>query len=334
MPADRTLRVVLIGLGTIARIAHLPTLRELDDVDIDIDIVGLCDTPEVLARHRFAPGFDDLEKMLDTVEPDAAFVLTPAGTHVGIAEKLITRKVATFCEKPLASTVEQAQAIVQIAEDHRVPVMVGFNRRFAPAYLKAKAALDATPATIGIFQKTRRDRYYRASLDNLIHMVDLARFFFGECTHVTAEAAFDDPYWEENLSATLRFASGQIATVIGNRSCGIWTERVDLHGGGQTISVNAPDEIRIAADDTERVEHLSPAASGFDQPIDALGFTAQTRHFLDAARTGRDVTQNSARSGLATQELMDRILAAAGLPTSDQPLDEQRRTDGNHTQAG
>ena len=315
MPADRTLRVVVIGLGTIARIAHLPTLRELDDVDI----VGLCDTAEVLAGHRFAPGFDDLEKMLGVVEPDAAFVLTPADTHAGIAEKLITRKVATFCEKPLASTVEQAQRIVQLAELHQVPVMVGFNRRFAPTYLRAKAAIDTNPATIGIFQKTRRDRYYRASLDNLIHMVDLARFFFGECTHVTAEASFDDPYWEENLSATLRFASGQIATIIGNRSCGIWTERVDLHGSGQTVTVNAPGEIRIAADDTERVEHLSPPASGFDHPIDTLGFTAQARHFLDAARAGRDVTQNNARSGLATQELMDRILAAAGLPTRDQP---------------
>ncbi|TDO50144.1 virulence factor [Kribbella sp. VKM Ac-2527] len=316
MPADRAaLRVAVIGLGTIARIAHLPTLHELDDVEI----VGLCDTPEVLARHRFAPGFDDVEKLLEAVEPDAAFVLTPADTHLDLASKLITRGVATFCEKPLASTVEEARRIAQLAELHHVPVMVGFNRRFAPTYLKAKAALDTTPATIGIFQKTRRDRYYRASLDNLIHMIDLARFFFGECAHVTAEATFDDPYWEENLSATLRFDSGQLATIIGNRSCGIWTERVDLHGNGQTITVNAPSEIRIAADDTERVEQLSPAASGFDHPIDALGFAAQTRHFLAAARAGHDVTQNNARNGLATQELMDRILTAAGLPTHDQP---------------
>ena len=328
MPGNRTLRVVVIGLGTIARIAHLPTLRDLDDVDI----VGLCDTSEVLARHRFAPGFDDLEMMLGKVEPDAAFVLTPAGTHDDIAEKLITRKVATFCEKPLASTVEQARGIVRLAELNQVPVMVGFNRRFAPAYLKAKTAITTTPATIGILQKTRRDRYYRASLDNLIHMVDLARFFFGECTHVTAEASFDDPYWEENLAATLRFDSGQIATIIGNRSCGIWTERVDLHGNGQTVTVNAPGEIRIAAGDTERVEQLAPAASGFDRPIDTLGFTAQTRHFLDSVRAGHDVTQNNARSGLATQELMDRILMAAGLPIHDQPSDEQRRTRGSQTQ--
>jgi len=315
MPGHDQIRVAVIGLGGIARTAHLPTLAGCDDVEI----AGVCDKPEVLSQQRFAPGFDDIDRMLDAIRPDAAFVLTPAAAHTGILQTLITQGVPAFCEKPLASTVQDARQIVDLAESHRVPLMVGFNRRFAPTYLTAKAALEAVPATIGTFQKSRRERHYRASLDNLIHMVDLARFFFGECLDVTAMASYDEPYWEENLSATLRFASGQIATIVGNRSCGIWTERVDLHGGGQSVTVNAPGEIRIATGDTEQVERLSPAASGFDHPLDALGFRAQTRHFLDAVHARHDLTQNTARSGLASQELMGRILAAAGLPITDKP---------------
>jgi virulence factor len=308
------LRVVVIGLGGIARAAHLPVLTEMDGVDI----AGVCDTPEVLAGVRFAPRFADIGQMLDTVEPHAAFVLTPARSHAPIAKTLITRGIATFCEKPLGSTVPAARMVADLAESHRVPTMVGFNRRFAPVYRKARAALETRPATVATFQKTRRDRHYRASLDNLIHLVDLSRFFFGECAEVTAMASFDDPYWEENLIANLRFASGQLATIVGNRSCGIWTERVEFHGTGQTVTVDAPGEIRIASNDAEQVERLSPAASGFDRPIDTLGFRAQAAHFIDAVRTGTEVTENSARSALGTQELMDRILAAAGLPTADQ----------------
>lgn len=310
---DRLLGVAVIGLGTIARITHLPILRDRDDVEI----VAVCDRPEILTAHPYAPGFTDVESMLDQVTPDAAYVLTPAISHGSIVRALLHRRIPTFCEKPLASTAGEARALADLAEAAEVPFLVGYNRRFAPVYQRAKDLLVHRPATLATFQKTRRERFYRASLDNLIHMVDLARFYFGEPDEVTAVAAFDDPFWEENLSATLRFPGGQIVNVIGNRSSGIWSERVDLYGGGQTITVNAPGEIVIATDDIERVERRSPAASGYDDPVDALGFTAQTEHFLAAVQGRGRITENSAASALATQELMERILATAGLPVAD-----------------
>ncbi|MEU4293072.1 Gfo/Idh/MocA family oxidoreductase [Kribbella sp. NPDC026596] len=215
-----------------------------------------------------------------------------------------------------------------------MPFLVGYNRRFAPVYRRAKELLADRPATLATFQKTRRERFYRASLDNLIHMVDLARFYFGEPDDVTAVATYDDPFWEENLSATLRFPRGRIATVIGNRSSGIWSERVDLYGAGQTITVNAPGEIVVATEDIEHVERRSPAASGYDDPVDALGFTAQTEHFLTAVRRRGTITENTAASALATQELMERILAAAGLPVDDAAVRELPFVRRDHAERG
>lgn len=308
-----TTRVAVIGIGGIARIGHLPVLLERDDVTI----VAVCDRPEIIAGNPYAPGFADVEELVDTVRVDAAYVLTPARSHLPIVRALLERGVPSLCEKPLASDVDEARTLVELSASTGVPLMVGFNRRFAPMYRRAKEALREHPATMATFQKTRRDRFYRASLDNLIHMVDLARFYFGEPMGLTAVGGFDDPYWEENLSATLRFGGGQIVNLMGNRSCGIWLERADFYGGGQTVTVNAPGEIRIARADVERVEQLSPPTSGFQRPTDALGFTAQTAHFIDAVRNGVPVAENDAASALATQELMDRILAAAGLPVQD-----------------
>ncbi|PZF86245.1 Gfo/Idh/MocA family oxidoreductase [Jiangella anatolica] len=308
------LRVALVGVGGIARIAHLPTLAERRDVEV----VAVADPSEAArARHSAIPGFADVHELLAGTEVDAALVLAPEQHHVELVTALVERRVPVLCEKPLAPSLREARLLRDLAAERGTPLMVGFNRRFAPVYVRAKAALVDHPASVGVFEKTRPERGYRGSAENLVHMVDLARFFFGECVGVSARAVFDDPYWEDSLTALLEFEGGQLVTVIGNRSTGVWTERVSLHGGGQSVTVQAPDEVSVATGGEERVHRQTRATSGFAAPIHTLGFAAQADHFFAAVRSGVEITQNDASSAVRTQELMDRILSCAGLPTAD-----------------
>jgi virulence factor len=308
------LRVAIIGLGGIARNAHLPVLADRRDAAV----VAVAD-PSATARdwNPTVPGFADVRELLAAVEVDAALVLAPEQHHVDVVTALLERQVPVLCEKPLAPSLSEARMLRDLAAQRHTLLMVGFNRRFAPVYVRAKAALADHPASVGVFEKTRPERGYRGSAENLVHMVDLARFFFGECVGVTARAVYDDPYWEDSLTALLEFEGGQLATVVGNRSTGVWTERVDLHGDGQSVSVRAPDQISVATDGESRTHRQTQASSGFAAPTRTLGFAAQADHFFAAVRAGAQIAQNDASSAVRTQELMDRILTSAGLPTTD-----------------
>ncbi|ACQ82301.1 oxidoreductase domain protein [Beutenbergia cavernae DSM 12333] len=308
------LRAAVVGLGGIARIAHLPVLADRQDVAV----VAVADpSAAALARHPSIPGFADVHELLAAVDVDAALVLAPEQHHVEVVTALLERRVPVLCEKPLAPSLPEARLLRDIAAERHTSLMVGFNRRFAPVYMRAKAAMSEHPAAVGVFEKTRPERGYRGSAENLVHMVDLARFFFGECAEVTARAVFDDPYWEDSLTALLEFEGGQLATVVGNRSTGVWTERVSLHGDGQSVTVVAPDQISVATGGEERTHRQTQAFSGFAAPTRTLGFAAQADHFFAAVRASAQITQNDASSAVRTQELMDRILASAGLPTTD-----------------
>lgn len=310
----RSLRIAVVGLGGVANNAHLPVIAARDDVEL---VAAADPSPRALARHPNMLHFTGVPELLGGASFDAVLVLAPEQLHAQIVRPFLERGIAVFCEKPLAPSLAEAQELHDLAECTGTTLMVGFNRRFAPVYVKAKAALIDRPASVGVFEKAKSERGFRGSVENLIHMVDLARFFFGECLEVAAHADYDDPYREESLSAMLRFEGGRVATVIGNRSTGVWTERVAFHGGGQTVTVHAPDEVTVAVGGEERTVRQTPAASGFTSAAVSLGFADQAEHFFSAVRRGAPVTQNDATSALRTQELMDRILRVAGLPVED-----------------
>jgi virulence factor len=305
--------VVVIGLGFIADEAHMRVLLARPDVEI----VGIQDRdPACLAKYPYLPGYGDLDDMLEATRPDVAYILTPATTHEQIAERLFERGISVFCEKPLAADLDAATRIVVSSERYAGRLFVGFNRRYAPAVTLARQRLTGPPS-FGVFQKHRPALGHRPSLENLIHLVDLTRVFFGECTDVRALAQFDDPFKERGLSATLTFVGGGIAMVAATYGeCGQWTERVELYGAGQTIMIDAPNSVSVIDNNTAHVASQNPLSGGMDDAASKFGFEAETSHFLDYTRT-KYYPHPAARDALATQALMTKIFAASGLPTAE-----------------
>jgi predicted dehydrogenase len=128
------LRVGVVGCGLIAQVMHLPYLRELSD---RFQIAAICDlSPTILERvgstYGVARRFTDWRALL--AEPlDAVMVLT-SGSHapVAIAAALAGRHV--FVEKPLALSPEEGREMVAAGERAGVHLMVGYMKRYDPAY--------------------------------------------------------------------------------------------------------------------------------------------------------------------------------------------------------
>ncbi|GMA22549.1 virulence factor MviM [Luteimicrobium album] len=260
-----------------------------------------------------------VEEAVAAHELDALFVLTPRSAHAHAVEVALAAGLDVFCEKPLAPTTAEAARLADLAEAANRVLMVGFNRRFAPTYVAGHEAFGRGGARICVAQKNRAGSEYRATFENAVHMVDLLRWYCGgEVESVSARAYGDDPWQEEGLSAHVRFANGNTGVLVAARDAGAWSERLDAHGGGVSVHVEAPDVVAVTRDGATSVRSMSPEAFGWATATETFGFAAAVRHFLDRVRD-RGEPLTSGREAVRTQELLDMILTEAGLPTTEQP---------------
>lgn len=146
--APAPVRVGVVGLGGIAQTAHLPLLRrrwDLFDVTAVADLSqDRCDTVGaslgVPPERRFA----DLVTMLDSGAVDAVVLLT-GGSHGPETLECVRRGIPVLCEKPLAFTVAEADAIAEAeAQQSRPLVLVGYMKEYDDAVVRAAAAIPTT----------------------------------------------------------------------------------------------------------------------------------------------------------------------------------------------
>jgi predicted dehydrogenase len=128
------LRVGVVGCGLIAQVMHLHYLRELSD---RFEIAALCDvSEEVRTACGREYGVADLvgswQELLER-KLDAVMVLT-SGSHAPIAIAAAQAGTHVFTEKPMCFSVTEARAMIEAADAAGVTLMVGYNKRYDPAY--------------------------------------------------------------------------------------------------------------------------------------------------------------------------------------------------------
>lgn len=136
------LRVGIIGMGYYAATSHIPNLRATGRAEI---VAASRRNPERLAlaqRELSIPQtFTDWREMLEKVELDAVVVSTPHDFHREPALAALDCGLHVLLEKPLATTLVDARAILQAARQSDRVVMMGVNRRCDPSWKAAQRAL-------------------------------------------------------------------------------------------------------------------------------------------------------------------------------------------------
>lgn len=128
------LRIGVVGCGAIAQAMHLPYLREMDD---RFELVAVCDRDrDVLAavaeRHNVDRRHVEPSELLR--EPLDAVLIASSGDHAPLVEAALRTGRHVLCEKPLAYTVEETDALIAAAERAGRVLMVGFMKRYDPGY--------------------------------------------------------------------------------------------------------------------------------------------------------------------------------------------------------
>lgn len=89
-------------------------------------------------------------------------------------------------------------------------------------------------------------------------MIDLLRYFCGECEKLQAFSKFTDPYYEILTTAQIKFSSGAIGILVADRGSGQWIETMELHGHGKSIYVCAPDKITVTDSEGACTTEMTP----------------------------------------------------------------------------
>jgi len=299
------IRLAVVGLGSIARKAHLPVLSAHPAVEI----VGLASrtgdrVAELASQYRLdlrARTFDEILAL----RPEAAYLLSSTVAHPEQAVKLLEAGMAVYMEKPLANDLGDARTIAAAAAAPGALLMVGFNRRYAPAYRRAKALFAGRRLELVQLHKHRCGDHSgwplrQIVMDDTIHMIDLARFFGGE---LAVSAAYARPgLVAAQLTGNTTPVVAQLSQTYG---AGTATERVELHGDGLTVIVEEMDLLRIRERGAERVEPV--AANSWTSTLEKKGMAPAAEHFLNCVRTGTQ-PDTTAAEALKTQELAEAIL--------------------------
>ena len=139
----QTIRWGLVGCGWVARDYVAPALRAAPSAHL----VALCD-PDIAAMNRIqtqtldAATFADLSEML-AADVDAVYVATPNHLHRAITQRAARAGKHVLCEKPMATTLDDARAMIEVCARNNVVYATAFDQRFHAAHEKLRELIAA-----------------------------------------------------------------------------------------------------------------------------------------------------------------------------------------------
>ncbi len=311
------LRVALIGAGRIGR-GHARTLAALPEVELvavaDVDADAARVTAESAGASRWTT---EAEEAIADPAVEAIIVASSTDTHAPLIAAAAEAGKHVFCEKPVALDLGTTDAALAAVARAGIGFQIGFQRRFDPAYAKAKAMIAAGElGSIETIRDAMRDpsppprSYVETSgglyRDMTIHNFDCVRWLMGaepEQLFAMGSALVDPSLAEigdiDTSVVTMRFPGGALATIDNGRRSGFgYDVRTEIFGSAGALLIGYREATPML--------HLSAAGVRSDHVHFFLerfagAYAEELRAFVAAVREGRspDPGAADARAALA-----------------------------------
>ncbi len=233
--AKRKVRYAVVGLGHFAQKAILPAFAHARPSS-ELTALVSADPKKLRTLARSygvarCADYDGLDALCRDDAIDAVYLATPNDTHRALVERVAPHGIHVLCEKPMAVTEDDCEAMIRACHDYDCKLMIGYRLHFeaanqAAAALVGQGAIGEPRAFRSIFtyqahapnvRLEARVRGGGALYDIGVYCINAARSLFGdEPTEVVGLAARgDDARFaevEEQVAAILRFSGGRLAT--------------------------------------------------------------------------------------------------------------------------
>jgi predicted dehydrogenase len=225
------IRYAIIGLGHLAQVAILPAFRHARRSELAALVSGDSAKGRVLSEKYQVPAYsyDDFELAAEKERIDAAFIVLPNTQHRQFTERAAKAGLHVLCEKPMATTERDCEAMIRACKRGGVKLMIAYRLHFTDSQVRAIAlARSGKLGELRIFSslfamqvkedniRIKEETGGGPLLDIGIYCINAARYLFSaEPTEVTAmTATSDDPRFKEvseMVSAVLRFPGDRLA---------------------------------------------------------------------------------------------------------------------------
>lgn len=329
-----TLRGAVIGCGFFAA-NHLNSWRQIEDVDL----IAVCDVDEDKAKAAAATfgvpkSYADAASMLEAEKPDFVDIVTTMPTHRPLVELAAGLGIPMIVQKPFAPAIADCMAMVEAAATAGVPLMVHENFRFQTPLKAVRKVLDegliGKPFYGRITWRTAYDVYanqpYLATeerfiiLDLVIHLLDVARFLFGEADSLTCRTASVKPGIKGEDSATLLLGhqSGTTSVIEATyQSCQdpdpFPQTLIQIDGADGTIALTPDYRLQVVSPTGTEQHSVEPTLLPWAKKPWHLvqeSVLATQQHWVDCLKSGRE-PDTSGADNLRTYALCEAAYASA-----------------------
>lgn len=292
-PSTKGLGVGVIGVGQFARSVLIPTLAEHADLRLrTICSAGGLSATHVGRRYGFEKATTAPEEVWSDPDVQLVVIATRHNLHAEYVIAALRAGKHVFVEKPLCLTLEDLDAIERAWQQSAtgsspVLLMVGFNRRFAPASREVRRFFEqvAAPLTVSIrfnagalpAEHWTQDEAEGGGrlIGEACHGVDLATYLTGSLPiRVFAESigGASGAVHDDQAFVTIRHANGSVSCIAywagGDRA--LPKERVEVAGGGRMAILDDFRSLTTASDGRVRAQRLSRQDKGHAAELDAF----------------------------------------------------------------
>ena len=335
------IKLGLVGCGSFSAI-HLAGLKSQKRAEV----VALCDMDIEAAKKRNeefeleAQLYTDVDEMLANTDIEAIIIATGDQAHREITVKALYAGKHVLCEKPMALTIEDCEAMIKAEAETGKKLMIGQICRLTPGFIEAKRLYDE--GVIGelfyvestyahdyssFTDKTswRADPLRHIVIGGACHAIDLLRWIAGNPTETTAystKKVLTELPTDDCVVSIFRFPNNVIGKMFTSSGCKRpYTMKTQLYGTKGTIVVDNTDNfITVHKDRLVSSDKILDGAYGKDQenevyvryPINVDNHNVVGEHnaFIDAILEDKPVPTDG-REGMATVKVCRAVIDSA-----------------------
>jgi predicted dehydrogenase len=254
------LKIGIIGTGHLGKF-HLKLLKEIPKAEV-IGVFDINTETLLQVSNEFdTKSYSNLNELLEDV--DAVSIVATTSAHYDLIKKAFEKNVHVFVEKPISSTIEQAEEVVKISKEKKLKLQVGHIERFNPALLSLEK-YNLNPKFIQtdrLAQFNPRGTDVAVVLDLMIHDIDIILSLIK--SNVKNISASGVAVVSDNIdiaNARLEFENGAVANVTASRISQKKMRKMRMFQKDAYISVDfdsgVSEVFRLIPNSEKSVEHF------------------------------------------------------------------------------
>lgn len=275
------MNIGVVGVGNIAEKAYLPTYAKNQG---EFDFYFATRNKETKKRIHDQYGFEHLYDTIDELiehNIEACMIHAATNVHYELAKKCLENKIHVYIDKPLTIHLEEVQELQKLAENNKVILMVGFNRRFAPMVEKLKAIPNKRIIQLQKNRVATQETTEYVIYDLFLHLVDTALYLLDESV-VQVKCQIKETQEFLDTAILQVETANQTAILVMDLVSGANTERYQVTSPSGTYEVNDLTEMIIQTTKGVQLEKFDD----WETTLVKRGFEPMVQSFFAQIKTG------------------------------------------------